>query len=132
MRISRLLHLALAGNLALLAAWPASAQDSGKVVAPPPPQLEKLDEGEPPAITIRQPTSASEITEKRSPGGQVEEIKVKSGGSTYYLKPKQATGNPPGDDISVPQWVIHEFDSTLPNKEQEKPQPQVLEPAPKK
>ena len=131
MRTSHLTHLAAVCTFAMLAVAPAYAQQTF-ASAPPPPKLEKLEEGEPPAITIRQPASSSEITEKRVPGGQVTEVKVKSGDSTYYQKPKQATGNPPSDDVSVPQWVIYEFDAGQPPEKKEKPQPAKLEPAPPK
>jgi hypothetical protein len=132
MRISHLTALTATCAFAMLAAVSASAQQPAPN-APPPPKLEKLEEGEQPAITIRQPATGSEISEKRAPGGQITEIKVKSGGSTYYLRPKPATGNSPSDDVSVPQWVIYEFDAGQPKPEnKEKPQPATLEPAPKK
>ena len=114
---------AAVGAFALMVMSTALAQDA-------PPKLEKLDEGEAPAITIRQPSTASEISEKRGPGGEIQEIKVKSGGSTYYLRPRQATGMPVSDSISVPQWVIHEFGAGKPQKEA--PEPQQLQPAPAK
>ncbi len=131
MRTYHLTTLAIAGLFAMLATGSVSAQQP-QTDAPPPPKLEKLEEGEAPAITIRQPTTSSEITEKRAPGGEITEIKVKSGGSTYYLRPKQATGNPTSDDVSVPQWVIYEFDAGQQKSEsKDKPQPARLEPAPK-
>ena len=120
MRKTYSLQLAAVGAFALMTTLSAAAQE--------PPKLEKLDEGEPPAITIRQPSTAQEITETRGPGGEIKEIKVKSGGSTYYLRPRQATGSPPSDSISVPQWVIHEFGAGQP--QQEPVEPQRLQPAP--
>lgn len=131
MRQPLYLPFAFAGAFALLTALPASAQNAAADAAQPP-KLEKLEEGEAPAITIRQPSTASEITERRGPGGELQEIKVKSGGSTYYLRPRQATGMPVSDSIVVPQWVIIEFDGSLPKRQEERPQPQVLEPAPQK
>lgn len=86
--------------------------------APTPPQLETLDEGEPPAITIRKPGGGDEqqITQTRK-GGKVTEIRVKTRGSTYYLKPNDQVGSAlPGDAqasvIRPPQWEVLEFDLT--------------------
>ena len=59
----------------------------------PPADLEIIDEVDQPAITIRKPDTTGEITEKRQ-GGMVEEIKVKSGPSTYYLYPNGPNGVP--------------------------------------
>ncbi|MEA5097830.1 MAG: DUF2782 domain-containing protein [Burkholderiaceae bacterium] len=113
---------------------PAAAQEPAN--APPPPQLETLDESEQPAITIRKPDAdKNEITERREQG-RVKEVKVKSGGSTYYLKPKGAAGGPPDDahegNISVPMWVIKEFDVGQKTEAEKKPNPESaprLEPA---
>ena len=87
--------------------------------APPPPELEKLEEGEPPAVTIRKPgddnrNSGNSIKEQRD-HGQTKEIEVKSGPSTYYLRPHQNVGSStPGDAQSGPptnaQWKVGEFD----------------------
>jgi len=97
-------------------AMPLSAlaqQSAGK--APPPPQLQPLEEGEAPAVTIRPPDTKSKINEKRARGGKVTEIKVTSGGSTYYLKPNEAAGSSlPGDTQSsgtrAAQWEVLQFD----------------------
>jgi len=87
-------------------------------IAPPPPELQKLEEGEAPAVTIRKPgeerTNGNSINERRD-HGQTKEIKVQSGPSTYYLKPKEQVGSAmPGDAQSGPptgaQWKIKEFD----------------------
>lgn len=101
----------VAAYLAALAMpLPAAAQQP----AEPPPKLEKLEEGETPAITIRKPDSERKITEKRQQG-KVTEIKVQSGKSTYYLKPNAPAGSAlPGDaqsnSIRAPQWQVQEFD----------------------
>ena len=101
----------VAASLAALAMpLPTSAQQPAET----PPRLEKLEEGEAPAITIRKPDSERKITEKRQ-GGKVTEIKVQSGKSTYYLKPNEPAGSAlPGDaqsnSIRAPQWLIKEFD----------------------
>lgn len=80
-----------------------------------PPRLEKLEEGGAPAVTIRQPDSKARVEEKRAPGGKVTEIRVKSGGSTYVVKPNEAAGSAaPGDlqsnAIRPAQWEVGEFD----------------------
>lgn len=75
-------------------------------------ELEIIDEVDQPAITIRKPETTSEITEKRQ-GGIVEEIKVKSGPSTYYLYPNGPSGVPGSVDSSEVRpalWKVHEFD----------------------
>jgi hypothetical protein len=79
-----------------------------------PPQLEKLEEGEAPAITIRKDQGQQRITEKKE-GGKVTEVKVQSGKNTYYLKPNEQAGNAqPGDAQSnanrPAQWKVLEFD----------------------
>lgn len=84
------------------------------VSAQQPPVLEKLDEGEPPAITIRKPDTEKQITEQRQQG-KVTEVKVKSGNSTYYLKPVDPAGSALRDDgesndIRAAQWPVLEFD----------------------
>lgn len=114
-------------------ALPAIAQEAAKT--PPPPQLETLDESEQPAITIRKPDTKNEISERREQG-RVTEVKVKSGGSTYYLKPKVSAGSPPNDahgsDISVPMWSVKEFDVGQNQESDKKPAPEAaprLEPA---
>lgn len=79
-----------------------------------PPKLEKLEEGEAPAITIRKGDGQAKITEKRE-GGRVTEATVQSGKSTYTVKPSdQQPGNAqPGDAQSgarAAQWKVLEFD----------------------
>ncbi len=103
-------------NIAVLAAIAAVplcsvAQETG---AAPPPQLEQLDEGDQPAITIRKPATEREITEKRE-HGRVTEVKVRSGRSTYYLHPNDPAGSAmrgdtQSDTVRPAEWVVHEFD----------------------
>jgi len=86
------------------------------VGAQQPPVLEKLEEGEPPAITIRKPDTEKQITEKRQQG-KVTEVKVKSGKSTYYLKPADPAGSAMrGDEIRAAQWPVLEFDMGVKKK----------------
>jgi hypothetical protein len=106
------------------------------VAAQQPPKLEKLEEGEAPAVTIRKPDQKSKIQEKRAPGGKVIEAKVTSGGSTYVVKPNDPAGSAlPGDGQSntmrAPQWEVKEFDLGRPKaKEKEDNQVDTLPPAP--
>lgn len=86
---------------------PAPSQD-----APPPPKLEKLEEGEAPGVTIREQKGKQTITERRAPDGQVKEVKVTKGKNTYYVKP--APGNALPGDGKTPQsrpaqWQVYEF-----------------------
>jgi hypothetical protein len=97
-----------------------------------PPKLEKLEEGEAPAINIRKPDNERKITEKRDQG-KVTEVKVQSGNSTYYLKPNESAGSAqPGDGESssnrAPQWQVMEFGNPKATKEADPPQ--TLAPAP--
>jgi hypothetical protein len=116
------------GTIALLVPFCVLAQTPAKDAAAPP-KLEKLEEGEPPTITIKPPSSKNRITEERGPGNELKEIKVKSGPSTYILRPKRATGNTPADDVVVPQWVVKEFNGKTPKEADDKAAPQRLEPA---
>lgn len=84
----------------------------------PPPELQTLDEGEPPAVAIKkpgaEPSRGNSITERRE-HGQTKQIRVQSGPSTYYLTPKKELGSSmPGDTQSGPptsaQWQVKEFD----------------------
>lgn len=108
----------------------AVAQQSTE--APAPPQLETLEEGEPPAITIRKPggDDGQQITQTKK-GGRVTEIRVKTGGSTYYLKPNDPAGSAlPGDAqapvIRPPQWEVLEFDLTRQKEEAEQADDEAL------
>lgn len=130
MRPALFLHLALASI-----AYPmlASAQTPP---ADTPPRLEKLEEGEQPAITIRKPEGERQVTQKRE-GGVVTEVKVKSGKSEYYLKPNNPAGSAMRGDAqsneSRPaQWKVKEFDAGSRNKtgKEVKEAEQTLQPAP--
>lgn len=106
----------------------ANAQQAS---APPPPKLEKLEEGEPPAVTIRKPEGEKKITEKRKQG-KIKEVKVQTGKSTYYLKPNEPVGSAlPGDAESSSnrgaQFQVLEFGTPKPPKKVTA-QPPVLAP----
>ena len=110
--------------ISTIAAPLALAQQSGTApntgipanLAPPPPELQNLEEGEKPAITIQKNNNTPNeeaITQQRQQG-VVTDVKVHSGGSTYHIRPKQVGTSMPGDTPSAPangaQWVIKEFD----------------------
>ncbi|MBB5392573.1 MULTISPECIES: hypothetical protein [unclassified Herbaspirillum] len=111
--------LCAAAGLAAPLAVAQQPQQAPSAQPAPPPELEKLEEGEPPAVTIRKPGddgkgSGNSIKEHRD-HGQTKEIEVKSGPSTYYLRPNQNLGSStPGDAQSGPptnaQWKVGEFD----------------------
>lgn len=82
--------------------------------APPPPQLEKIEEVDNPVTVTSKPSTDTKIVEKRE-GGRVTEAKVKSGKSTYTVKPNTPAGSAlPGDAAGSanrgPQWTVLEFD----------------------
>ncbi len=124
-----MMHATSIRSLALFIAFCATplVTSAQQVQQTPPPQLEPLEEGEAPAITIRKGEGGDEgegeggpqITEKRE-GGRVTEIKVRSGNSTYYLNMNDQAGNAqPGDVQSASrpaQWRIKEFDLSLPEE----------------
>ncbi|TCS33494.1 hypothetical protein EDC30_11625 [Paucimonas lemoignei] len=122
---------------AMAASLPALAQQSAE--APPPPRLEKLEEGEAPAVTITPPSERATITEKRAPGGKRTEVKVKSGKSTYRVQPSDEPGNAQqGDGQSIAakpaQWEVMQFDLSRGKKVQQEPEepPPSLPPNPNK
>lgn len=114
LQFRRIWPLAALCLIALVMPPRAGAQQPAQP-APPPPQTEPLNEGETPPITIRQPgISEQPITQKKQQG-KVTEVKVKSGASTYYLKPNEQAGSALGGDVeSSPmrgsQWQVLEFD----------------------
>lgn len=96
-----------------LAVLPPAAIAQAESAKDAPPDLEKLEEGEASASTVRSPEASTKITEKRH-RGQVTSIKVESGDSTYYVTPQTPSGNimhgGQRDTIRAPQWQILEFD----------------------
>jgi len=112
----------------------AQQQPFQRADAPPPPQLERLEEGEAPAVTIPgggQPERS--ITEKREQG-RVTEVEVRTGRSTYVVKPLNPAGSAlPGDTQAntnrAAQFKVKEFDLSKPEDLKPQPQPQAA-PAP--
>ena len=104
----------------------------------PPVPLEKLEEGTQPGITVRPSGPERSTTDKRDNSGRVVETEVKTGSTTYYVRPNNQVGNAqPGVLQSggnrAAQFKVKEFDlgRKTPPKD-EAPVPQVLEPAPAK
>jgi len=81
-----------------------------------PPKLERIEEiADDPITVTAKPAPETKITEKRDNSGNVTEATVKSGPSTYTLKPNRPVGTSlPGDATSGnnrgPQWTVMEFD----------------------
>ncbi|MRW83590.1 hypothetical protein GJ698_05720 [Pseudoduganella sp. FT26W] len=80
-----------------------------------PPKLEKLEEVTDDGVTITAKPAENKITEKRDNSGNVTEATVKSGPSTYTLRPNHPAGTAmPGDAMSGnlrgAQWTVMEFD----------------------
>ncbi|MYN46879.1 hypothetical protein GTP23_17700 [Pseudoduganella sp. FT93W] len=81
-----------------------------------PPKLEKLEEvtEDPITVTSKQGPE-TKITERRDNTGKVVEATVKSGPSTYTVRPNHPAGTAlPGDAMGGanrgPQWTVMEFD----------------------
>jgi hypothetical protein len=107
-----LLAICLASLATPLLASAQQATPPAKTTAPPPPELQKLEEGEAPPVTVRKPGEDNgNITQTRRQG-RVDEVKVTSGGSTYYVKtPSQAgTLGPTDAPPRGAQWQVKEFD----------------------
>jgi len=101
---------------------------------PRPPVLEKLDEGQPPEVTIRPTPSQPTIIERRAQG-KVTEAEVQTGSSTYIVKANDQPGSiQPGEGQStatrVPQWKILEFDFGARKERPEPTQPSADVPPP--
>ena len=60
-------------------------------------------------ITVTPAAPAQQITEKRE-HGVTSEVKVTSGGSTYYMKPSAGSDQAHGSALRGPQWKVMEFD----------------------
>ena len=112
-------------------AIPLVAQPQANKAAPP--TMQRLEEGEAPAVTIRNPDSDKKITEKREQG-VVTEVQVKTGKSSYKLKQSAGAGNAAAGDaqsntVRAAQFTVHEFD--LGRKPVgEKQEDNTLQPAP--
>jgi hypothetical protein len=103
---------------ALLLTLGANAAFAQSTPSQAPPKLEKIEEVADDAVTItskQQQKNETQIAERRDSSGNVVETTVKSGPSTYTLRPAQSNGTAlPGDRTGGPlrgaQWTIMEFD----------------------
>ncbi|MGZ3159482.1 MAG: DUF2782 domain-containing protein [Burkholderiaceae bacterium] len=139
MRTMKLASVFTLFMVTLAMSFSASAQQSPPKGqdAPPPPKMEKLEEGEAPGVTIREPKNKQTITEQRAPGGQVKDVKVTKGKNTYHLKPNVAPGSALPGDAQSPhtrpaQWEVYEFNAKKKPKASEiedAPPPAVAPPA---
>ncbi len=137
--MSKMLPHLVAGLWLAAAAVSLPALAQQRAEAPPPPRLEKLEEGEPPAVTIRPPAERNTVTEKRAPGGKRTEVKVTTGKTTYRVQPAENPGTAqPGDGQSImakpAQVEVLKFDMNRNKQVQQEPvePPPTLAPAPAK
>ena len=80
-----------------------------------PPKLERIEEGSDTPITIVPKRDDRRNIKETRDGGQVKEVEVKSGKSTYTMKgahPASVTENSvgTGSTLRPPQWKVLEFD----------------------
>ena len=88
--------------------------------APPPPKLEKLEEGPDSDIKLIKQESNKLKTVERKDNGKVTEVQVRTGKSTYTVKPNNAPkGTPEGDANRAAQWKVMEFGGKKETKEVE-------------
>ena len=102
-----------------------SAQQAAATNAPPPPELQKLDESNDPGITVRPSQGEQKITEKRK-NGKTTEVKVQKGKNVYTVRPNDQPGSIlPGDAQATStrpaQWVVKEFGKKKPAVERDVP-----------
>ena len=112
-------------------ATPAAGSDTRPAADPAaPPKLDRLEEGNKAPIRELPRAGERKITEKKE-NGRTTEVKVKSGKSSYTMKPYVPAGNAvPGDIQSgnagrAPQWTVLEFDL---NKKKKTDPENVVEP----
>lgn len=107
----------VAACFAISASTLVAAQEK---TAPPPPKLEKLEEGPETDIKLIKPEGTKLKTVERKENGKVTEVQVRSGKSTYTVKPNNAPkGTPEGDANRAAQWKVMEFGGKKESKEVE-------------
>ncbi|MFZ6816820.1 hypothetical protein [Undibacterium sp. Ji22W] len=107
----------VAACFAISASTLAAAQEK---TAPPPPKLEKLEEGPDSDVKLIKPEGTKLKTVERKENGKVTEVQVRSGKSTYTVKPNNAPkGTPEGDANRAAQWKVMEFGGKKETKEVE-------------
>jgi hypothetical protein len=111
----------------------AFAQNQPAAPSQTPPTLERLEEGQQPGVTIRQQEGNKGTADTRDPSGAVTETKVKTGSSTYYVRPNRPAGSAQAGDLQssgnrAAQFQVKQFD--LGRKKEHKPgdTPQTTEP----
>lgn len=103
-----------------------------------PPKLDRIEEGSDTPVTITPPKDSNNKIVERKEGGVTKEVTVKSGKSTYIMRPNVPAGNAqPGDGqssaIRAPQWKVMEFELGKKKKKTDKEDvPADTTPAPAK
>jgi hypothetical protein len=80
-----------------------------------PPKLERIEEGADTPVTIVPKREQQRQVKETKDGGQVKEVQVKSGNSTYTMKGSNPgsvneTSVGAGSTLRPPQWQVLEFD----------------------
>ncbi|MBR7799447.1 hypothetical protein [Undibacterium fentianense] len=113
----KLISNLVAALIAISASPLLAAQEK---TAPPPPKLEKLEEGPEADVKLIKPESNKLKTVERKENGKVTEVQVRTGKSTYTVKPNNAPkGTPEGDANRAAQWKVMEFGGKKESKEVE-------------
>jgi hypothetical protein len=109
-----------------------------------PPKMDKIEEYADDAVNIKsnQSQQGTQITDTRDNNGNLVDTTVKSGASTYKVRPAHPAGSVaaegPGPAIRGPQWTLFEFGNKKKTTEEdddaaaEVPAPPVPAPAPAK
>jgi hypothetical protein len=108
-----------------IAPFTVYAQQAATTNAPPPPEMQKLDDTNEPGITVRPSQGEQKITEKRN-NGKTTEVKVQKGKNVYTVRPNDQPGSVlPGDAQATStrpaQWVVKEFGKQKPPVERNAP-----------
>jgi hypothetical protein len=113
----KLIASVVAAGFAISASTLVAAQDK---TAPPPPKLEKLEEGPDSDVKLIKQESNKLKTVERKDNGKVTEVQVRTGKSSYTVKPNDAPkGTPEGDANRAAQWKVLEFGGKKQEKEVE-------------
>jgi hypothetical protein len=100
----------------------AAAQSKAASVPPPPPiKLEKIEEVEDQSIKTIKPEPKKTVTKEKRMNGEVTEVEVKSGPSTYTVKktPNTSQGTVDNRGNQVAQWTLLEIGGKKEKKEVE-------------
>ncbi len=113
----KLIASLVAACFAISASTLVAAQDK---TAPPPPKLEKLEEGPDSDVKLIKQESNKLKTVERKENGKVSEVQVRTGKSNYTVKANNAPkGTPEGDANRAAQWKVLEFGGNKQSKEVE-------------